>query len=276
MPADFKLPPVPKNSATARALESLRSSAAKKRAFEHDGSDEAHSGNDELWLISYADLMTLLFGFFVILFSMSTLDAEKYDKFKQSAAESFGGEYQLPTESVRRDVENAVKASGSSMGEIQVSQTINGLVFDVKGQGFFASGQAVLNTQGLAFVKSVAASLKSGDAKYLITVEGHTDDAPISTAQFPSNWELSSARATAVARVLESEGVAPYLIQAVGYAANRPLKPNRDAQGQPIEANRSANRRTVVTIKKLDPKEITEFEQMAAGTAPAKPKKSAK
>ena len=86
---------------------------------------------------------------------------------------------------------------------------------------------------------------------YQITIEGHTDDAPISTAQFPSNWELSTARASAVVHYFLEQGIAAQKLRAAGYADTFPVAPNRDSAGKPIPENQARNRRVVIKLEKI-------------------------
>jgi flagellar motor protein MotB len=118
---------------------------------------------------------------------------------------------------------------------------------------FFASGSATLSKAGEAVLQDVAARLKSDELRdYLITVEGHTDDAPISTVQFPSNWELSTARASAVVHFFLDQGIPARKLRAAGYADTFPKAPNRDAAGNPIPGNQAQNRRVVIKLEKID------------------------
>lgn len=118
---------------------------------------------------------------------------------------------------------------------------------------FFPSGSATISKDGAAVLADVAQRLKSDELRdYLITVEGHTDDAPISTAQFPSNWELSTARASAVVHFFLDQGISPTKLRAAGYADTFPKAPNRDATGHPIAENQAQNRRVVIKLEKLD------------------------
>jgi chemotaxis protein MotB len=87
---------------------------------------------------------------------------------------------------------------------------------------------------------------------YMITVEGHTDDMPIGTGQFPSNWELSTARASAVVRYLINNGIPAAKLRAVGYAQVMPKVPNRDVTGRPIPENQAQNRRVVIKLEKIE------------------------
>jgi chemotaxis protein MotB len=129
-------------------------------------------------------------------------------------------------------------------GELQVRQYKNMLTVEVAEQLFFDSGRAALKDSGKAVLKKVGEALKGYDDK-LIRVVGHTDNVPIAKAlqaQFPSNWELSAARATTVVRYLESVGVPPDRLLAAGRAEHSPVAPNDDAEG------RRKNRRIEITL----------------------------
>jgi chemotaxis protein MotB len=129
-------------------------------------------------------------------------------------------------------------------GELQVRQYKNMLTVEVAEQLFFDSGRATLKESGKAVLKKVGEALKGYDDK-LIRVVGHTDNVPIAKglqAQFPSNWELSAARATTVVRYLESVGVPPERLLAAGRAEHSPVAPNDDAEG------RRKNRRIEITL----------------------------
>jgi flagellar motor protein MotB len=118
---------------------------------------------------------------------------------------------------------------------------------------FFASGSATISKAGEAVLADVAARLKSEALRdYLITVEGHTDDAPISTLQFPSNWELSTARASAVVHYFLEQGIPARKLRAAGYADTFPKAPNRDGAGNAIVENQAQNRRVVIKLEKID------------------------
>jgi chemotaxis protein MotB len=124
---------------------------------------------------------------------------------------------------------------------------------EMNSAAFFDSGSAVLSASGKAILKDVAINLKADEYKdYQVTVEGHTDDQPISTFQFPSNWELSTARAAAVVHFFLDQGIPARKLRAAGYADTFPKAPNRDASGNPIPANQAQNRRVVIKLEKID------------------------
>jgi flagellar motor protein MotB len=125
-------------------------------------------------------------------------------------------------------------------------------IFQLSSAAFFASGTATLSDPGQSILGSLLGRLQSpAFAAYRITVEGHTDDEPISSAQFPSNWELSAARAAAVVRFFVEHGVPADRLRAAGYADTRPLAPNRDDAGNPIPENQAKNRRVAIELEKI-------------------------
>jgi chemotaxis protein MotB len=139
----------------------------------------------------------------------------------------------------------AIEQKGDRITTLQISSA-----------AFFGSGSATLSDAGKSILRSVAINLKSDKFKdYQVTVEGHTDDSPISTPQFPSNWELSTARAAAVARFFLEQGILAQKLRASGYADTFPIVPNRDAAGNPIPENQAQNRRVVIKLEKIDKSE---------------------
>jgi flagellar motor protein MotB len=124
---------------------------------------------------------------------------------------------------------------------------------DMGSAAFFDSGSASLSDAGKAILQGVlprlAAALGEG---YRIKVEGHTDDTPIDTAQFPSNWELSSARASAVVLFFIEQGIPAPRLRAIGYADTEPEVPNRDAAGNALPANQARNRRVIIKLEKIE------------------------
>jgi len=118
---------------------------------------------------------------------------------------------------------------------------------------FFDVGSATLNDSGKAILRDIAVNIKTDRYRpYQVTVEGHTDDSPIRTPQFPSNWELSTARAAAVVRFFIEDGVDTKRLRAAGYADTFPVAPNRAADGAPIPENQARNRRVVIKLEKRE------------------------
>jgi flagellar motor protein MotB len=148
----------------------------------------------------------------------------------------------------------AILASLKSTGTAEIEQKGDRITtVEMSSAAFFASGSATISKAGEAVLQDVAARLKSDELRdYLITVEGHTDDAPISTPLFPSNWELSTARASAVVHYFLDQGISARKLRAAGYADSFPKAPNRDANGNPIPEHQAQNRRVVIKLEKID------------------------
>jgi flagellar motor protein MotB len=125
--------------------------------------------------------------------------------------------------------------------------------FEINSAAFFDSGSALLSKSGALILQKVAVRLQSDEFKdYEITVEGHTDDTPIHTLQFPSNWELSTARASAVVHYFLEHNIPAIKLRAAGYADTFPKAPNRDSNGRTIPANQVENRRVVIKLEKIE------------------------
>ena len=243
--------------------------ARRKKRIEHD--------NHDRWLISYADFVTLLFAFFVVMYSISSVNEGKYKTFSNSLSMAFTnqpssasisivpneqelllktlvdrrtarlGEQQRRIQDRMKNLANGLSQVMSSLIRqrmVSVNQTRRGVVIDISASTLFGTGEAILRPGMLGVLRQVSAVLSKEELP--IEVEGHTDDIPIATAQFPSNWELSSARASSVVRMLIDNGVPAKNLTVVGLASNQPLAPN-DSQ-----ENRARNRRVTITIVSTD------------------------
>ena len=222
------------------------------------------------WLISYADFITLLFAFFVVMYAISSVNESKYQMFSASLTSAFGNqtvksaaiiptnEQDLLLKSLvdRRNAKlaeqqqealqditkniNQVMNAFVKNGEVSVMQTNRGLAIEINASALFNPGDAVIQGGAINIFAEVAKVLEQVDLA--IEVEGHTDDIPISTQKFPSNWELSSARASSVVRLFIEHGIKSGHLKAIGSAANDPVISNDTADG------RARNRRITVTI----------------------------
>jgi chemotaxis protein MotB len=250
----------------------------------------AGHANHERWLVSYADFITLLFAFFVVLYASSQVDKKKVGKLALAIQVAFQemGVFQASTTEVPIDVTepmpfstaqaiNNAERTGSlariashpegSLGtgrengdlaklqaqletvlseeikrkEIAMRTEPDGLVISLREVGFFEIGSARMKPSSQAAFDSIASMLRA--AQYRLRIEGHTDNAPIHNAQFPSNWELSTARATEIVRLLiVRDGYSPDSLSAAGYAEFHPVATNLTSEG------RGANRRVDIVI----------------------------
>jgi chemotaxis protein MotB len=229
--------------------------------------DQANHTDD--WLMTYADMITLLLCFFAIFLTVSVRQKAAQEESANTAKrleiqERTNAEAATRTLAARAaqaeksyaaliEIVNRLKSQGSSSIEQQGDRITT---LQINSEAFFASGSAALSASGRAILKDVASSINSGQYRdYQVTVEGHTDDSPIDTLQFPSNWELSTARASAVVHFFLQQGIPAQRLRAAGYADTFPIAPNRDASGRPIAENRARNRRVVIKLEKIQKSE---------------------
>ena len=239
------------------------------------------SDNHGRWLVSYSDFMTLLFGFFVVMYAISSVNEGKYKVLSQSLVQVFP-QRELTLEPIQvgepaqSSAPSPIRFDGPPAGASQASgatdhdkptdktleqtaaslqQALAGLLkegqFSVQGHeqflevnldaaALFASGEATLTPVAARVVEEVVLLL--GKLTNPITIEGYTDNVPIATARYASNWELSAARAAVVARAFASYGIEPERLAAVGYGEQHPIATNATPEG------RAANRRVTLLI----------------------------
>jgi chemotaxis protein MotB len=223
--------------------------------------------NHERWLISYADFITLLFAFFVVMFAVSKTDSAKVGRFTESFSKAIGidtfpesGAGLLPSGTTplsKGDPEalpmvlapelaelkaelDSLRAANELPSGLLVLQRRNELVIRLSDGLFFAPGDDALSESSLKAMRKLARELEA--RKVDIRVEGHTDDRPIHTPRFRSNWELSTARATSVVAVLAEAKVPPTRLSAAGYGEFHPVGPNATDEG------RRQNRRVDIVV----------------------------
>lgn len=269
---------------------------SKKKHEEHE--------NHERWLVSYADFITLLFAFFVVMYSVSSVNEGKFRVLSSSMFQSFsnapkavspvkvgdqspsgktpspqGSQTSTPSLDMQKYLETPVNmpnANGKKtgvggvstgagkgsefadpmnrvatalkkslagliqQGRINVSHNDRGVVVDINANVLFLSGQAALTPEALPVIEQIARVLAT--MPNAIQVEGFTDDQPINTLAFPSNWELSTARATSVVRVLANHAIEPTRLVAAGFGEYHPVAPND------TDIGRSRNRRVSIAL----------------------------
>ncbi|MEO8410061.1 MAG: flagellar motor protein MotD [Propionivibrio sp.] len=256
--------------------------ARRKRAEERD--------NHERWLVSYADFITLLFAFFVVMYALSTVNEGKYRILSDSMTSAFRNirvntaSPELPTvaapitivpnrnrlakaeerarESAKQQQRDTMRSVAKDIlevmaplieqGKVRVIETSRGVSIEINDSVLFAPGQAQLQPALVKAMGSIADVLVP--TEFPITIEGHTDNVPIDTPQFPSNWELSAVRATTVLRLFADAGVEPQRLTAIGYADTHPVEPNLLAEG------RARNRRVTILIDSNVPEKGKEVE----------------
>jgi chemotaxis protein MotB len=251
--------------------------------------EEEHE-NHERWLVSYADFITLLFAFFVVMYAISSVNEGKYRVLSNALGTAFG-KAQIVTPpviekssvpaivvkqttqqkinneiltrekdsltGVARDILKAL-APLVNQGKVRVTQSSRGISVEINASVLFAPGEAKLTNDSGQALNAVAQILKNDP--HIIQVEGHTDSIPINTPFFPSNWELSSVRASSVVRLFLANGIPEKRLTAVGHGPNFPVADNETPEG------RLRNRRVEVMIlaRLPDPETEVPVEQPAA------------
>lgn len=218
----------------------------------------------ERWLITYADLITLLMIFFIVMYALSKVDAAKFETLANSLSTAFGAGGMIldspgpavvpgnPPEQIRdlvekkqleklkQELEQYIDESGLS-AKVSVTTEERGIVLSFQDNVLFELGSDVLTAQAKVILDQVAPML--ANTHNYIRIEGHTDNLPINTARFPSNWELSAARATNVVReLIHTHGMPPEKLSAIAYGEYRPRAPNDN------QHNRQLNRRVDLII----------------------------
>jgi chemotaxis protein MotB len=160
-----------------------------------------------------------------------------------------GGEPTVtPTQMMKIDVEDVVYSMQADE-VIDVGTDEKGVVIELASSAFYKPGSADIRQDAFAVLRKLAQTLDSPRYQtYIIEIEGHTDDDPIHTARYPSNWELSAGRATGVVRLFIEQGMDASRMKASGFAEGRPKVPNRDASGAPIRENQATNRRVIIRV----------------------------
>ena len=234
----------------------------KKHREEHH--DEVHEGEGP-WIVSYADMMTLLFCFFVIMSAFANFDPIVVAKKSAVISEYFAkGE--------TNEENNAVKDLGSEIGG---HPNLKGMISSKVKDGtleivfstsiMFPPGEVDISKDFIKNIDILVGLIKNKNANYRVIVEGHTDQSPLSANHlYSSNWELSSSRAASVVERFIYHEFKPNQLVAVGFADSRPIAPEFDKYGEVIPENRALNRRVV--IKVLKPLKSTKMKNLGIDT----------
>lgn len=251
-----------------------------RRRRRRRSSDEVE--NHDRWLVSYADFITLLFAFFVVMYAISSVNEGKYRVMSESIVSAFRNEPGTAADAIvmmhpnnpasvavatqrnpakiktdparlakKERLRNLAKELNQALaplmaeGKVRMAEGALGLTIDISASALFSPGEAHLSPGAVRALDAVGRVLATAD--FPVRVEGHTDNVPITNPQFPSNWELSAARAASVVRLFIDADVDPRRLTATGYADQRPLADNATPEG------RQKNRRVAITIESPTP-----------------------
>lgn len=242
-------------------------------AEEEEEEEEESAGGAPAWVVTFADLVTLLMVFFILLFAMGSIEDEKWRMIKASLKSALGTDV-LPEAGTREGLDviamkldeqsiNAVDEVGAMVakeieeiaseveefvyknklaGQVEVSSDERGAIITISDIVLFPPGKARMSREGARVINQVFDLLKQFN--YDVKIEGHTDDTPIRTKRFPSNWELSASRAADVARMFVESGFPAESLSIEGLAQFRPKLPNSNAM------NRATNRRIEIVYQR--------------------------
>lgn len=220
---------------------------------------EEHTDNHR-WVISYADFITLLFAFFVVMYAISSVNISKYKSLSEGMKSAFNNKDQnKATESTDtlKDGPEEKKTKGTyndgledlnkslselEDGDYKINRQDGWIELQITAGSLFDSGSADLKPEALIKLMKLAGKIKS--LPYTVVVEGYSDNVPITSPQYPSNWELSATRAAVVGRILNSYGISTDRIVVTGYGEQYPVSDNYTEEG------RSQNRRVNIVIAK--------------------------
>lgn len=213
---------------------------------------EQQEENVDSWLMSYADMITLLLCFFIIFVSVSEPKKERLSAITEGMAGKFGTvDLATPFQGVFRSLQ-AVIETHQILKDVAIEKGEKHLVMELSSLSFYKDKSAEFDEKMLPVLEELCNTLKSIEfMDYRITVEGHTNDVPISTPFYPSNWELSTARAAHMVRFFIDHGIKPHRISAVGFADTRPKVPNLDIHGNAIIENRKLNERVIIKLEQI-------------------------
>ncbi len=201
------------------------------------------------WVVTFSDTITLLLAFFVMLFSVSKIDLTIFEQVQAGIARDLGRRDTVPPITILESQLESIVDSLGVADAVAVGRDEAGLILEFAATAFFRPATADVRPEARPVIENIArALLTPRNSRYDIEVEGHTDDTPVITPMFPSNWELSAARASRFVRLMIDQGIPPWRLRALGFADTKPKRPNRDAVGNPIPENQSLNQRLVLRI----------------------------
>jgi chemotaxis protein MotB len=207
--------------------------------------------DEGLWLMSFSDMSMILISFFILQLSFSTMSQQKADLLREAVqTKKFEAKKDSIT-AVTKRIDNEIKRLSLDKNA-QVTMDTNGVLVEFKDGLLFPAGSADGNPQFANVVGQVMKVIASSPARYKIKIEGHTDDVPIKSQKFASNWELSASRSIYLMRQFAARGVPEDRMSVVALAHTRPKKMIQGLTGKDLEQARAANRRVVIRLEGSD------------------------
>ena len=218
-----------------------------KRSYQNEDSDI----DTNAWLATYGDMITLLMCFFVIFFSISEVNIALFEDLKNGfESDITNKETKSPISLLAKQLDSIYDNPVDDNLDVEVDLLKRGINIRLASKDLFRSGDAQLSRSGRKTVDDISNSLLSIVERYNLTcdIEGHTDDTPIRSYKFPSNWELSASRAANVLRQMIDSGIPKEQSRAIGFSDIRPIIEPRDSTGSLVKGARAANRRVEIVV----------------------------
>jgi chemotaxis protein MotB len=203
--------------------------------------------DEGLWLMSFSDMSLILISFFILQLSFSTLNQQKAEVLREAVQSNKFSSQKDSMTAVSKRIENEIKRLKLDKNA-QVTIDSSGVMVEFKDGLLFSVGSADGNQQFAGVVGQVMKVIASAPDLYKLRIEGHTDDLPIKSTKFASNWELSAARGISLMRQFTARGVRENRISVVAYAHTKPKRAVTGLKGKDLEQARAANRRVVIRI----------------------------
>jgi chemotaxis protein MotB len=265
-----------KNHASLNIAESVPSHGDDEHLEDLSGGHGKKADEGEgPWLVSYADMMTLLMGFFALISSFSKPDAKEFDKVAAASSKFFGGKYEAPYEKLSQSI-NKVIRENKLEDNVKIEVGPEGVEMTFTGTMFFDSGGIKVKDEAAELLNKLSSAIKKETSNFSAIIEGHTDNAPINHEIIASNWELSGIRAARIAKIFENNNFSKKQLTIIGWGETRPIVSNENPDGTPNIENRTKNRRVVIRVyKELESKAPNKATASAPSTSSAPDKKPA-
>jgi len=200
--------------------------------------------DDTSWLLPYVDVISLLLAFLILALAMSKVSLHRFELVSAALSRTAPPP---SLDALKEKIDQMIEQQGL-VGQVKTVVDDAGLRMELKNALLFDSGQADITPAGRGAIEKVVKLLPTIDQRYQIAIEGHTDDVPIHTAKYDSNWDLSSGRAINVLKFFTGAGISPQRLSAQGYADTRPATPLQADNAATHAKARSENRRVVIRV----------------------------
>jgi chemotaxis protein MotB len=204
--------------------------------------------DEGLWLMSFSDMSMILISFFILQLSFSTINQQKADVLREAVQSKKFEAKSDSLSAISKRIENEIKRLQLDKNA-QVTIDSSGVMVEFKDGLLFSVGSAEGNPEFSNVIGQVMKVIATAPDLYQIKIEGHTDDVPIKSAKYASNWELSAARAISLMRQFVAKGVREDRMSVQAFAQTKPKKPYLGLKGKDLELARNANRRVIIRIE---------------------------